>query len=190
MSPDCGKVRSQRGKMRTVRKQSLEEGKVRSERTDSVRRSLFGPVDHEQLRRDLKLKLQQIMEQDTRRWNFNFQAETPLPGRFQWEEIPAAPFYAQRNDAASKPEHGDEPSEEQSARTDQENRSSISNTHQSPAEVTPVRRKRTHSRAAAKPRNDARITETLILLLIFVVKQRNLHHLSQTFTKHLHFILQ
>ncbi|XP_023136159.2 cyclin-dependent kinase inhibitor 1Ca [Amphiprion ocellaris] len=130
--------------------------------TDSVRRSLFGPVDHEQLRRDLKLKLQQIMEQDTRRWNFNFEAETPLPGRFQWDEIPvqcAAPFYAQRNDAASKPEHGDQPSEEQSARTDQENRPSVSNTHKSPAEVTPVRRKRMHSRAAAKPRNNARITD-------------------------------
>uniref|UniRef100_A0A3P8RJA6 Cyclin-dependent kinase inhibitor domain-containing protein n=1 Tax=Amphiprion percula TaxID=161767 RepID=A0A3P8RJA6_AMPPE len=129
--------------------------------SNSVRRSLFGPVDHEQLRRDLKLKLQQIMEQDTRRWNFNFEAETPLPGRFQWDEIPvqcAAPFYAQRNDAASKPEHGDQPSEEQSARTDQENRPSVSNTHKSPAEVTPVRRKRTHSRAAAKPRNNARIT--------------------------------
>ncbi|XP_008286112.1 cyclin-dependent kinase inhibitor 1B-like [Stegastes partitus] len=138
-------------------------------RRDAVRRSLFGPVDHEQLRRDLKLKLQQISEQDSRRWNFNFEADAPLPGRFQWEEMPAhcaAPFYrdcAQRKDAvcSPEPEHGDAPSDqEEGAGTDQENCSSISNTtHKCPAEVTPVRRKRTLSRAAAKPRSDARITD-------------------------------
>ncbi|XP_070761400.1 cyclin dependent kinase inhibitor 1Ca [Enoplosus armatus] len=137
-------------------------------RRESVCRSLFGPVDHEQLRRDLKLKLKEITEQDGRRWNFNFQTETPLPGRFQWEEIPAdcaAALYqesAQPKDAvcASDTEEGVRLSDrEESAGTDQENCSSISNTHKCPAEVTPVRRKRTLSKPAAKPRNNARITD-------------------------------
>lgn len=135
---------------------------------ESVCRSLFGPVDQEQLRRDLKQRLKEITEQDSRRWNFNFQADTPLPGRFQWEEVPAdcaAALYqdpAEKMDTVCSPhtEHGDRLSDrEESADTDQENRSSVSNTHKRPAEVTPVRRKRAHSRPAAKPRSrNARIT--------------------------------
>lgn len=135
---------------------------------ESVCRSLFGPVDQEQLRRDLKQRLKEITEQDSRRWNFNFQADTPLPGRFQWEEVPAdcaAALYqepAKTMETVCSPhtEHGDRLSDrEESADTDQENRSSVSNTHKRPAEVTPVRRKRAHSRPAAKPRSrNARIT--------------------------------
>ncbi|XP_070823406.1 cyclin dependent kinase inhibitor 1Ca [Chaetodon trifascialis] len=136
-------------------------------RRESVCRSLFGPVDHDQLRRDLKLKLKEITEQDSRRWNFNFQTETPLPGRFQWEEIPAdcaAALYqepAQLKDAVcSHTEDDDRLSDrEEGAGTDQENCSSISNTRKRPAEVTPVRRKRTLPKLAAKPRDNARITD-------------------------------
>ena len=137
-------------------------------RRESVRRSLFGPVDHEQLRQDLQQRMKEITEQDSRRWNFNFQTETPLPGRFQWEEIPAdcaAALYqecAQLKDAVC-PSHTEEEDRlsdpgEEGAGADQENCSSVSNTHKRPAEVTPVRRKRTHSKPAAKPRNNARIT--------------------------------
>lgn len=136
---------------------------------ESVCRNLFGPVDHDQLRRDLKQKLHEIAEEDSRRWNFNFEREAPLPGRFQWEEVPAdcaAPFYqecAQAKDAASSSdcEVISRLSDcEESERADQENCSSISNTRKHPAEVTPVRRKRTHSKAADKSRNNARITGT------------------------------
>ncbi|PWA29148.1 hypothetical protein CCH79_00006271 [Gambusia affinis] len=62
----------------------------------SLFRNLFGPVDHDQLRQDLQLKLKEMMSQDSQRWNFNFQSETPQLGRFQWEEIlagRAASFY-------------------------------------------------------------------------------------------------
>ncbi|XP_034733882.1 cyclin-dependent kinase inhibitor 1Ca [Etheostoma cragini] len=136
-------------------------------RRESVCRSLFGPVDHEQLRRDLTRKLQEISEQDSRRWNFNFQTETPLCGRFQWEEIPAhcaAAMYqddvCEEDDRLSKEEVEEEEEEEGAAGIDQENCSSISNTHKCPAEVTPVRRKRTLSKPAAKNRsNNARITD-------------------------------
>lgn len=128
-------------------------------RRESVCRSLFGPVDHDQLRRELKLKLKEIGEQDSRRWNFNFQTETPLPGRFQWEEIPSDSAAALYQESGSNTEDDDRLSDrEGSTGTDQENCSSISNTHKRPAEVTPVRRKRTLSKPAAKPRNNARIT--------------------------------
>lgn len=134
-------------------------------RRESVCRSLFGPVDHEQLRRELKLKLKEISEQDSRRWNFNFQSETPLPGRFQWEEIPTdrvATLYqdsTQLKDVVCSPATEDvDRLGEQSTGTDQENCSSISNTLKCPTEVTPVRRKRTRSKPAAKPNKNARIT--------------------------------
>nr|XP_056707399.1 cyclin-dependent kinase inhibitor 1C [Euleptes europaea] len=52
-------------------------------------RSLFGPVDHEQLERELQAKLREIRDADQRRWDYNFQAEAPLagPGRLQWEAV-------------------------------------------------------------------------------------------------------
>lgn len=142
-------------------------------RADSARRSLFGPVDHDQLRRDLKQRMMEMMEEDRRRWNFDFHTDTPLPGRFEWEEIPtdcAAHLYqAQLRDAGSLSRTEDDDSDHDGAGdrlshrdgstgTDQENCPSISNTHKCPAEVTPVRRKRSHSKAAAKPKSDPRIT--------------------------------
>ncbi|KAJ8417011.1 hypothetical protein AAFF_G00282380 [Aldrovandia affinis] len=51
-------------------------------------RNLFGPVDHEELNREMKLQLREISERDQRRWNFNFEADTPLSGDYQWEETP------------------------------------------------------------------------------------------------------
>lgn len=141
-------------------------------RRESVRRSLFGPVDHEQLRRDLKLKLREIAEQDSRRWNFNFQTDMPLPGRFEWEETPAdctAAFYQESallrdpvSSSNAEPDDdrlSDREGNAGSPGTDQENCSSISNTpNKCPAEVTPVRRKRTLPRAEAKSGHNARIT--------------------------------
>ncbi|XP_066494841.1 cyclin-dependent kinase inhibitor 1C [Tiliqua scincoides] len=54
-----------------------------------VCRNLFGPVDHDELNRELKSKLREICEDGQRRWDYNFQAEEPLrgPGRLQWEEV-------------------------------------------------------------------------------------------------------
>lgn len=119
-------------------------------RRESVCRSLFGPVDHSQLRRDLKLKLKEIIEQDRRRWNFNFECETPLPGRFQWEEA------ARPKDAAHR-SGGDRPSDgEDGAGTDQENCSNITNKHKSPTEEMLHRL----SKPAASLKDNARITGT------------------------------
>uniref|UniRef100_A0A3B1KHS3 Cyclin-dependent kinase inhibitor 1B-like n=1 Tax=Astyanax mexicanus TaxID=7994 RepID=A0A3B1KHS3_ASTMX len=51
-----------------------------------VCRSLFGPVDHEELNREMKAKLREISERDQQRWNFNFGAGVPLLGEYEWEE--------------------------------------------------------------------------------------------------------
>lgn len=131
-------------------------------RKEFVCRSLFGPVDHEQLRKDLKLRLKEIMDQDRRRWNFDFQSETPMSGRFQWEQVPTACAAALYHDSrpprevrASSTEGEDQLTEREA---DQENCPKICNTRKCPTEETPARRKRTRSKSAAKLGNYARIT--------------------------------
>ncbi|KAI3371104.1 hypothetical protein L3Q82_023736 [Scortum barcoo] len=57
-------------------------------RRTSVCRNLFGPVDHDELSREMKAKLREISERDQQRWNFNFDANTPLDGDYKWEEVP------------------------------------------------------------------------------------------------------
>ncbi|CAN9499080.1 unnamed protein product [Ophioblennius macclurei] len=56
-------------------------------RRTSVCRNLFGPVDHDELNREMKAKMREISERDQQRWNFNFEANTPLDGDYQWEEV-------------------------------------------------------------------------------------------------------
>nr|XP_057944972.1 cyclin-dependent kinase inhibitor 1B-like [Doryrhamphus excisus] len=124
----------------------------------SVCRCLFGPVDHEQLQRDLKLKLREISVEDSRRWNFNFQTDTPLPGMFEWEPVDCtADFYlesSQMADSGTKIQTDDSGN----SSSNQENCPGFSNKR--PAEVTPVRRK-----MSLKPRDNAPITD-------FFVKRR------------------
>jgi len=58
-------------------------------------RSLFGPVDHDELQRDLKGHLREMEEAATVKWSFDFARHTPLRlptttcggGRFQWEAV-------------------------------------------------------------------------------------------------------
>ncbi|XP_074490059.1 uncharacterized protein LOC141766798 [Sebastes fasciatus] len=57
-------------------------------RRTSVCRSLFGPVDHDELNREMKVKLREISDRDQQRWNFNFEENTPLlDGDYEWEEV-------------------------------------------------------------------------------------------------------
>ncbi|KAM4845232.1 cyclin-dependent kinase inhibitor 1C [Thomomys bottae] len=55
----------------------------------SACRSLFGPVDHEELGRELRMRLAELSAEDQNRWDFNFQQDVPLrgPGRLQWTEV-------------------------------------------------------------------------------------------------------
>lgn len=55
--------------------------------SSKVCRSLFGPVDHQQLQNDLEDLLRQHLEEAQQRWNFNFETETPLEGQFKWERV-------------------------------------------------------------------------------------------------------
>ncbi|XP_077374951.1 cyclin dependent kinase inhibitor 1Ca [Festucalex cinctus] len=131
----------------------------------SVRRCLFGPVDHEALRREMNLKVHEILLEDCRRWNFNFQTDTPLPGRFEWKESPAggtAAFYLKscQPKSASSVLHEDGLAESEEDRTDQEKWPGFF--IKCPAEVTPFRRKR----PLPKAKQNARITD------FFFVKRR------------------
>ncbi|KAL8169945.1 UNVERIFIED_CONTAM: hypothetical protein K2H54_060374 [Gekko kuhli] len=57
-----------------------------------VCRNLFGPVDHDELDRELRSMLREICEDSRRRWDYDFQSEAPLPGpgRLQWEAVEGA----------------------------------------------------------------------------------------------------
>lgn len=63
----------------------------------SVCRSLFGPVDHDELSRDIEAKLCEISERDQKRWNFNFVSGTPMHGDYEWEgaAVEATPAFYQ-----------------------------------------------------------------------------------------------
>ncbi|KAJ7998247.1 hypothetical protein DPEC_G00220640 [Dallia pectoralis] len=49
-------------------------------------RALFGPVDHDELNREMRSKMREISDRDQRVWNFNFEADVPLSGDYEWEE--------------------------------------------------------------------------------------------------------
>ncbi|XP_027007466.1 cyclin-dependent kinase inhibitor 1D [Tachysurus fulvidraco] len=53
----------------------------------TVRRNLFGPVDHQQLQQDFHRLLCMSVEVAKQRWNFDFESERPIPGSVEWEEM-------------------------------------------------------------------------------------------------------
>uniref|UniRef100_A0A3Q3VLH7 Cyclin-dependent kinase inhibitor 1B n=1 Tax=Mola mola TaxID=94237 RepID=A0A3Q3VLH7_MOLML len=54
----------------------------------SACRSLFGSVDHEELKRDLKGHLREMEEAASAKWGFDFANHTPLAnGGFEWELV-------------------------------------------------------------------------------------------------------
>lgn len=75
----------------------LSNGSPTLERTDprvsdhpkpSACRSLFGSVDHEELKRDLKGHLRELEEAASAKWGFDFANHTPLTnGRLEWELV-------------------------------------------------------------------------------------------------------
>ncbi|XP_072233154.1 cyclin-dependent kinase inhibitor 1D isoform X2 [Leuresthes tenuis] len=73
-----------------------------------VRRNLFGPVDHQQLQQDFQRLLCMSVEVANKRWNFDFQSDTPGQGsNVEWvelscQDVPA--FY--RSCMVGRPEAG------------------------------------------------------------------------------------
>ncbi|XP_006861095.1 PREDICTED: cyclin-dependent kinase inhibitor 1C [Chrysochloris asiatica] len=55
----------------------------------SACRSLFGPVDHEELRMEVQARLAELHAEEQRRWDYDFELDMPLPGpgRLQWVEV-------------------------------------------------------------------------------------------------------
>lgn len=160
-------------------------------RRGSVCRNLFGPVDHEELSRELKAKLREISERDQCRWNFNFETNTPLPGSYEWEEMspcstpvfyqestqgggrvvaPNADFTSEdsvTNVHACCPSRNPQSNCEETlvcpVELNQENCSNISNTGMLTSELTPIRRKRTSSGRTIRPNNVTQITGRVII---------------------------
>ena len=56
-------------------------------RTSKARRCLFGPVDHEEVKKSLQQEMAKINEENNSRWNFDFTSGTPLSGKFSWEKV-------------------------------------------------------------------------------------------------------
>ncbi|XP_007515833.1 cyclin-dependent kinase inhibitor 1B [Erinaceus europaeus] len=53
----------------------------------SACRNLFGPVNHEELTRDLEKHCRDMEEASQRKWNFDFQNHRPLEGKYEWQEV-------------------------------------------------------------------------------------------------------
>ncbi|XP_067876112.1 cyclin-dependent kinase inhibitor 1B-like [Heterodontus francisci] len=67
----------------------------------AVCRSLFGRVDHEELRRDLKNQLREIKNSHCQRWNFDFENHSPLAGNYIWEALDTRDFPSFYRDGSS-----------------------------------------------------------------------------------------
>ena len=52
-----------------------------------VKRCLFGPVDHEQRSKELSRLSKALDQTCCQRWNFNFNLETPMSGKYTWEQV-------------------------------------------------------------------------------------------------------
>ncbi|XP_062990446.1 cyclin-dependent kinase inhibitor 1B [Elgaria multicarinata webbii] len=63
----------------------------------SACRNLFGPVDHAELARELQQHSRDLEAASRAKWNFDFQRDQPLRGRYEWRALakPALPdFYS------------------------------------------------------------------------------------------------
>ncbi|XP_032804879.2 uncharacterized protein LOC116939932 isoform X1 [Petromyzon marinus] len=56
----------------------------------AVCRSLFGSPEHGEVEKELKETLAALAEDHRRRWNFDFEGDRPLRGRFEWEALDGA----------------------------------------------------------------------------------------------------
>ncbi|XP_060110281.1 cyclin-dependent kinase inhibitor 1B [Heteronotia binoei] len=99
------------------------EGRQADYPKPSACRSLFGPVDHEQLARELRRHSRHLADASRAKWNFDFQRHRPLDGRYEWRALApdalpdfysrpprlrggAAPAQPQQPDASPRRSHG------------------------------------------------------------------------------------
>eukprot|EP00794_Sanderia_malayensis_P010918 gene10918-12078_t len=55
-------------------------------RSRKVCRSLWGPVDHDKIREDLEREEKALSKELSQKWNFDFDNERPLKGRWSWSK--------------------------------------------------------------------------------------------------------
>ncbi|EDM12196.1 cyclin-dependent kinase inhibitor 1C (P57), isoform CRA_c [Rattus norvegicus] len=69
----------------------------------SACRSLFGPVDHEELGRELRMRLAELNAEDQNRWDFNFHAAANANGAIKKLSGPLiSDFFAKRKRTAQE----------------------------------------------------------------------------------------
>ncbi|XP_048409486.1 cyclin-dependent kinase inhibitor 1B-like [Stegostoma tigrinum] len=66
---------------------SIDMWRATGRKPGKVCRSLFGPVDHAQVRAELQEELRTELEAAKRRWAFDFQRDRPVQGDVQWEAV-------------------------------------------------------------------------------------------------------
>ncbi|XP_042862665.1 cyclin-dependent kinase inhibitor 1B-like [Penaeus japonicus] len=76
--------------MSELRRQLLPSPPPSQDRTAHVRKNLFGPIDHDENLKFVQDELNKISQADCKRWNFDFEAEKPKEGRFNWEPVSEA----------------------------------------------------------------------------------------------------
>lgn len=77
------------------------DARVSDQPKPSACRNLFGPVDHEELKKDFQRQLKAMEDASTDAWNFDFSTHTPrADGRFQWEalDIRSVPGFYSRSE--------------------------------------------------------------------------------------------
>ncbi|KAK2867718.1 hypothetical protein Q8A67_025835 [Cirrhinus molitorella] len=64
------------------------EARLSDQPKPSACRNLFGPVDHEELKKDFQQQLKAMEDASADEWNFDFSTHTPrTDGRYQWEAL-------------------------------------------------------------------------------------------------------
>lgn len=62
-----------------------------------VKRALFGPTDHEENLRFVRKEMKKAKNEAASKWNFDFDAGSPMKGRYSWEEAKPTEVHAVYN---------------------------------------------------------------------------------------------
>lgn len=62
-----------------------------------VKRALFGPTDHDENLRFVRKEMKKAKNEAANKWNFDFDAGTPMKGRYNWEEAKPSEVHAVYN---------------------------------------------------------------------------------------------
>jgi len=76
--------------LRNSSSSSEDEGQNRSPpgpNPHRVKRALFGPTDHEENLRFVRKELKKAKNEAASKWNFDFDNETPMEGRYSWKTV-------------------------------------------------------------------------------------------------------